>query len=223
MNKKIIKLASLILLISMLITGCSNSLKSENLELKNEIEEVKEKNAILETTINNLKNQLKEQEAKMASEKERKFESENIYTIYTADINTYEKKAGEYIYISNETPLKQKLDILVNALSEIYFKNLPIEVVKIEELDKKKIAVINLKESKENKGVTDVSKMKGDTWATGFFQGSAGGAITSTQLIETILQREYRGQWIDGVRFLYNNGNCDFEHAPNLAKVNYRK
>lgn len=47
--------------------------------------------------------------------------------------------------------------------------------------------------------------------------------MTSTALIETILQREHDGEWIDGVKFLYNNSVCDFQHAPELLNINYRR
>jgi hypothetical protein len=97
--------------------------------------------------------------------------------------------------------------------------------VKIEEVNNKKIAVINLEESKENQGIKDDGKLKAMTWATHYLQGSAGGSMTSETLIETLLQREHTGEWIDGVRFLYNGGPCDdhFQHSPNLMRVNYRE
>ena len=236
MYKRLIKTVCLIFLISIIITGCSNSLKSENMILKNEAVaaneknfrlnkeaiEIKEKNEKLENSVNDLNKKLKELEKSQV--KELPFEKKsNIYAIYTANIDTYKKEVGVYIYIPKETDLNKKLSTLANVLSEVYFNNLPIEILNIEEVDKKKIVTVNLKEAKENQGITDRNKFIGNTWATKSLQGSAGGIMTSTALIETILQRETSDEWIDGVKFLYNNDVCDFQHAPELLNINYRR
>lgn len=208
------------------MTGCSNTLKIENNTLKKEIAEVKDKNVNMEKTVSELQNtlELKEQELKMMAIRKTAFQNKNnIYPIYTSNIYTFEKEVDGYIYINNSISLMQKLDTLANVLSEVYFDNLPIQVIKIEEVDKKKIAVVNLSESKENQGITNSNDYKGKSWSLLYFQGSTGGHITSTQLIETLLQRDYKGQWIDGVRFLYNSGACDYEHAPALKNISYRK
>lgn len=227
MNKRFLKVGCLIFLMSILLSGCSNSLKNENNSLKKELIEVKNKNSSLESTNKDLTNQLEEEKQKNSIAKVSAInDKNNIYTIYTANIDTYKREADVYVYINNSTDLKQKLIIVANVLSEGYYSNLPIEVVKIEEAKGKKVAVINLKESKENQGIKDYEKFKGKTWATNYLQGSAGGSITSEALIETLLQREHNGEWIDAVRFLYNDGPCDsslFQHASDLMQVNYRK
>lgn len=223
MNKRALKTVSLIFFMSILITGCSNSLENQNNALKKDISEIKNVNTGFENTIKDLGTKLDAKEKNNMTSVPT-FQSKNdIYPIYTANINTYEKEVYAYVYIPNNTELKQKSIILANALSEKYFNNLPIEVVKIEEINNKKIAVINLSETKENQGINEQIKLTGTSWVTDYFQGSTGGKITSVKLIETMLQREHKEQWIDGVRFLYNNGVCDFEHAPDLKNVNYRK
>lgn len=213
MNRRAIKTVCYILLMGLVFTGCSNSLKSENDSLKKELEEAKTKISNLESENKDLKNQLEEQKKSNEKTNESINNKDNIYTIYTANSDTYEKQPDAYVYISNTSDLKQKLTVIANVLSEGYFSNLPIEVVKIEETYNKKIAVIDLKDNNEK------------NWVSNYLQGSAGGAITSTALIETFLQREHSGEWIDGVRFLYNGGVCEeniFQHAPDLTKVNYR-
>jgi FtsZ-binding cell division protein ZapB len=222
MNKNMIKVGSVILLTSILLTGCSNSLKDENNTLKKELTEVKSENASLVSKNKDLTNKLEEKQGN-GTDKVPVINSKNsIYTIYTANVDSYEKEVDAYVYIPDSTKLKQKLTIIANVLSEGYYNNLPIEVVKIEEVDNKKIAVINLNESKENQNEKDSEKWKGKTWATQYLQGSAGGAMTTAALIETFLQRNHTGEWIDAVKFLYNNGSCDFQHAPELMEVNYR-
>ncbi|MCF7957450.1 MAG: hypothetical protein K9M57_03270 [Phycisphaerae bacterium] len=42
------------------------------------------------------------------------------------------------------------------------------------------------------------------SWFGGPFQGSAGGSATRYTLLETFLQPDYKGQWIDGIEFRYN-------------------
>jgi hypothetical protein len=224
-NKKIIQACCLVLIMSVIFTGCSNSLKSQNEALNKELADAKSKVTSLQSANNELQNQLEDEKKKNAKESII-YNKNDIYTIYTANIDTYNKEANSYIYISSDLDLKQKVTAAANALSVGCFSNLPVEVMNIEEVNNKKIAVINLKESDENQGITDMTKLKGKSWALNYLQGSTGGAITSTSLIETFLQREHTGGWIDGVRFLYNGSKCDdnlFQHAPDLTQVSYRK
>lgn len=221
MNKNIVKAVSVIFLMNMVITGCANSLKDENTALKEELIQVQATNANLENKVQDLSKQL--EESKNSGETSASQNSTKAYPLYTANIDSYKKEIGGYININNDVELKEKLVTLTSTLSEKYFDNLPIEVLNIEDVDGKKIAVINLMESKDNQVIKEVEKFKGSSWATLYFQGSTGGQVTSITLIETLLQREYEEQWIDGVKFLYNNETCDYEHVPELGKVNYRR
>lgn len=231
MLKKTITLYSSII-ICIILVGCSNSFKDENAKLKSEIFLKESKITELEKYIKELKDKTESLEASLKyveSEKktlgDKLSKNKKFYGIYIADVFTYDKEIYFFTYIPEEKTIKQKLYILANALSQTVFDNLPIEVVKIEEVDGKRIAVINLMESKENQKISDYSLFKGRSWATGYFQGSAGGRITSTSLIETFLQKQYDGEWIDGVSFLYNGGKEGnwSDHAPQLGEVNYRK
>ncbi|MDF2593192.1 MAG: hypothetical protein K0S75_2658 [Clostridia bacterium] len=223
-KKRCIKLFCFILLLSLIITGCSTSLKNENDMLIKEVAALKEEKTALESTISDLNNTVKIQDLRIEELMKAAFrDKDHLYPLYTADSYTYEKRIEAYIYIPKETALKRKLEILANALSEVYFDNLPIQIIRIEEVEKKKIAIVNLKESAINQGITDYEKLVGKTWTMLYMQGSSGGTITETRLIETMLQREYQGQWIDGVQFLYNNETCDYEHAASLKEINYRE
>lgn len=231
MYKKLIALCIVMFSVGMIASGCSNSLKDENATLTKEISALKEENSKLSNSVvelteasKNSDDKLKELEASNALINEQISKNKNsVYPIYSADINSYVKVIQFGTYISEGLPIKNKLEALAKALSEVHFSNLPIEVSEIKEIDGKKIAVINLKESEENQKITAVLQFKGDSWATSYFQGSTGGTMTSVSLIETFLQKDYEGQWIDGVKFLYNSKICDFQHVPALNKVSYRK
>jgi predicted nuclease with TOPRIM domain len=232
MYKKVISLSVVMLVLVMIASGCSNSLKDENAKLTKEISDMKEKTSKLQDSIVELTEQaknsntkVKDLEASNAIISEQISKQKNsIYPIYSANINSYAKEIHFGTYISDNLSLKNKLDALAKALSVVQFNNLPIEVSEISEIDGKKIAVINLKESEENQKIRDVLKFKGYSWATGYFQGSTGGTMTSVSLIETFLQKDYEGQWIDGVKFLYNNLVIDtFQHIESLNKISYRK
>jgi hypothetical protein len=207
MNKKLIILCVTIFSVVIITSGCSNSLKDENIKLTKEISAMKEKNSALEKSLEELKEENKN----------------SVYPIYSANIDTYDKEVHFGTYIAENLSLKDKLDALAKRLSEVYFSNLPIEVLEITEVDGKKVAVINLKESEENQKVMDNLEFKGQSWSRNYFQGSAGGTMTSVGLIETFLQKDYKGQWVDGVKFLYNNKIVNFDHVQSLSEVSYRK
>lgn len=61
MNKRVLKTVSLILFMSIVITGCSNSLENQNNALKKEISEINNIKTGLENTIKDLRNKLEEQ------------------------------------------------------------------------------------------------------------------------------------------------------------------
>ena len=231
MNRKLTILYATICAVVMITSGCSNSLKDKNASLTKEISTVKEKNIVLEKSVVDLKEETKSLNTKLeelaaknvfVNETDSKSKS-NVYPIYSANVNTYDKEVHVGTYIAENLSLKSKFDAISKTISEVYFDKLPIEVIEITETNGKKIAVINLKESEENQKVTDISRFKGKSWASNYFQGSTGGTMTSICLIETFLQRDYKGQWIDGVKFLYNNKVISFDHVPSLGEVSYRK
>lgn len=147
--------------------------------------------------------------------------SENMYKLYSTDANTGRQLSND-ITIANNLTLEEKLNTIASKLSQTYFKNLPIKVLRIEQVNGKKVAIINLDESDENKGKRNRADYSEPNWAAGFLQGSTGADITSSSLINSFLQRNVSGEWIDGVRILYRNKPCDFEHAPVLGGIVYR-
>lgn len=125
-----------------------------------------------------------------------------------------------YVNVPQVLPLQVQLNTIAQALSAFCFDYLPIEVSGIQEYDGKKVAVVNLKEFK---GFRIGEPWHGASWAHEYFQGSAGGASTSTILIESFLQRDNPLPWIDGVVFLYEDHPLSaFEHVTPLMKTNFR-
>lgn len=131
-------------------------------------------------------------------------------SIYSIDDNSLEPNQSGTIEVNETSTLQDKLKELAKAVSEKKFDNLPIEVKSIDTVNGKKVATINLTDSNNKKWVPK-------------FQGSTGGSVTANTLIENFLQsnNKSKGEWIDGVKFLYNNETIEYEHASDLSTVKY--
>ncbi len=214
----------------------NTALKTENdlldriLNLEKNLEEITEENDIQNNKIVYLQNEIvrtnylvKEQVEIINLKDNKDYTDENlILPIYTANTNTYEKEIKFYMAIPKNISMEEKLDIVANKVSQYCFGGLPIEVLEIIEIGDKRVAIVNLEESVLNKGVDSLDKIVGKAWIPHYFQGSCGGTITSNELVETFLQRDYNGEWIDGVHFLYESNTMDFDHVGNLYDINYR-
>lgn len=132
-------------------------------------------------------------------------------SIYTIDENSLEPNESSALEVDESLSLEDKLKELSKTVSEKRFDKLAIEVKSIDTVNGKKVATINLADSGTNKWVPK-------------FQGSTGGAVTSNTLIENFLQsnNKSRGEWIDGVKFLYNNEAIEYDHVSDLSTVKYR-
>lgn len=140
-------------------------------------------------------------------------ENHEVFKIYSADDMTGEKLVVGDVRVKEDANLEEKLTELTAALSKKVFK-LPMVYKGIEDVFGQKIAVIELMESE--KGDSDVS------WKSLYFQGSTGGMMTSVSLTETILQKDFTGEWVDGAKFLYEGEHIDFEHVSDLYGTKYR-
>lgn len=132
-------------------------------------------------------------------------------SIYSIDENSLEPNESSTIEVDENLSLEDKLKQLCKTLSEKKFDNLSLEVKSIDTVNGKKVATINLADANNKK------------WSQKF-QGSTGGAVTTNTLIENFLQssNKSRGEWIDGVKFLYNNEKIEYEHASDLSDIQYR-
>ena len=204
-KRRVTAYLSVICILALVTTGCSNALKTENEKLSDANKQIETKLAEQTEQINKLNDQLKEtkgtqQQLPAATE---------LFPLYTADVNDMKQKVGCYIAVLEDSDLKTKLTQIANSLSQFYFSSLPIEVT---EIDSGKIAHINLKEQGTNK----------NSWAQTYFQGSTGGQITTIQLVQSFLQKDYTRDWIAGLEFTYNGKPIEAQHIPDLAQIIHR-
>lgn len=145
--------------------------------------------------------------------------TDHFFKIHTHNPNSYvgEIKISTYVAIREDLSLFEKLKLLADMLSRFRFGNLPINVLKIENRDTKKIAIVELEEKE--------GRYFPWSWRGQYFQGSTGGDITTATLVETLLQRDYEGDWIDGVEFYYEGKPMrgDWDHVPGLFGTMYRE
>ena len=151
---------------------------------------------------------------------------ESINTIemllYSKDLNTDEQVIVGEVEVNEDLSLEEKIEKLSKELSEKVFDNLPIEFVKINDIEGKKIALFNLDELGNNAKDITFDKYEGINWINNYFAGSAGGSVTEYTLITTLLQKNYTGEWIDGIEFTYKNSKIEFDHVPALGEITYR-
>jgi hypothetical protein len=108
-----------------------------------------------------------------------------------------------YISVPTNQDLSMKISILLDSVSAYNFNNLKIEPLGIDENeDNYKILKINLKENPGFKMPDSLGNYR--SWYD-FFQGSMGGGRTTIILIESTLQKQYKGEWVDAVEFYYQN------------------
>ncbi len=121
-----------------------------------------------------MKTEVKQEETNKTEVKKEEVKEPDVevdyFNIYTANIDTYEKEVKIKKSVPKTTekdPRMYQLRHIVYSLSKNCFSGLPIEFVKIENVNGKDIAIINLKERKENEGIVDYDKLKvkGETWS----------------------------------------------------------
>ncbi|HAX61050.1 MAG TPA: hypothetical protein DCX95_00600 [Elusimicrobia bacterium] len=172
----------------------------------------------LKIEVENYKKEIGKTKADVLSQQNPYNKNDYFFEVYSRDSDTMEKIILFYIKLPNELPLTEKLKILSQKLSTIKFSYLPIDILKIEQINGKNVAIINLSEPK-------MIVPSSITWKSHYFQGSAGGSITTTMLVDTFLQKNYTGEWIDGVQFYYNGEPIpnDYWDHINLSNIKYRK
>jgi len=143
-----------------------------------------------------------------------------VLQLYGPDDQAMAVYVQHVIAAPQNATLKDKLDFVAGELSRKMFKGLPIVVVDIKELKGQLVAHIDLRE--------DEALRKQDariSWRHGYFQGTAGGAMTASTLTRTFLQHGYPGEWIEGVVFSYHGRPITedaYEHLGSLSGLLWR-
>lgn len=133
------------------------------------------------------------------------------FSLYSIDENSLEPNEVGSVSIDASKNLKDKLTELSNSISKTNFDGLKLTVKSIDTVDGKKVATINLTDSGNKSWVQK-------------FQGSTGGQVTANTLIENYLQTNNKSnsEWIDGVKFLYNDEAIEYDHVSDLSEIHYR-
>ncbi|MGG7177817.1 hypothetical protein ACQPU1_09500 [Clostridium paraputrificum] len=196
------------LLIGFTLVGCSTNDKAQLESNKN--------NASISYNDNNTANENDKNNDNNITEKPTEPEKsvEIMLSVYTADDQTLTPIELSTIKMDEKLELKDKVSKLAKELSNKNFKDLPINLIRIDVIDGKKIAIVSLDE---------IDKNTSPSWSREYFQGSTGGAVTTKSLVETFLQNNYKGEWIDGVQFLYEKYPVNFQHVEDLKKCYYRE
>jgi len=135
-----------------------------------------------------------------------------IYS-YNAQVNV--GTVQHCLWVPNEYTVDQKLNLIGELLMKYKFNKGTIELMRIEQRGDKKIAIVNLRETKECPFA----------WKGLYFQGSCGGGETTYILKNTFLQPDYTGVWTHGVEFWYEGEAIkegDWDHIF-LHGTMYRK
>ncbi len=226
--KKIKYTTLLFLVFMLLIIGCirkspdrevdSPVTIDENLMILKEIENLSTRVSYLENRTSILKALVAEQVLILSDEFDKN--AQIMLPIYQMDVDTYEIIVQYYVLVQSDILLKEKLEMLATKLSRYSCDSLPIEILRIENVNGNRIAVINLVDKVD---VFEAGYRR--TWAGNYLQGSTGGSATTAMLVNTFLQKEYTKEWIDGVQFLYNNEvTNNFEHVDGFfGRIYYRK
>ena len=174
----------------------SDSKKEDKVEDKNQTEE-------------NDKNKNENEQNTQTNEKDTN--NKIKLSIYSIDENSLEPNEVGSVSLDANLNLNDKLAQFSNSISKTNFDGLTIQVKSIDTIDGKKVATINLADSGNN------------TWVQRF-QGSTGGQVTANTLIENYLQSNNKSnfEWIDGVKFLYNNETIEYDHVAELSEIHYR-
>jgi len=108
-----------------------------------------------------------------------------------------------YISIPTNQNLIKTATILLDSVSANNFNNLKLEVSGIyKNKDSLEILKVNLKENPGFKIPDSLGNYR--SWYE-YFQGSMGGEQTTIILIESTLQKQFKGKWVEAVEFYYQN------------------
>ncbi len=132
--------------------------------------------------------------------------------IYTSNIDTGASENHSIVSVLKLLPINKKMSHLALKLSNEIFQGKPIVLKEIVIEEGKKIAYFNLQD--KNKDISST-----DNWYSSF-QGSTGAQLTLNSIVDTLLQKEFKGDWIDGINLTYNRQYIEFDHIS-FENVHY--
>ncbi|MDO5517372.1 MAG: hypothetical protein Q4F66_07435 [Clostridium sp.] len=212
MTRKLILSVVLMLSLTMVSCGTNKSASTDQSSNTNSSSSsVQEQPKTDSTSSQNSEDKNKDTVKDSDSTKSEKKDNTVKFSIYNVDENSLEPNEVKSISINESDSLQDKVKKVAESVSETNFNGLPIEVKSIDTINGKKVATINLTDSGSN------------TWVQRF-QGSTGGQVTANTLIENFLQTNNKSntEWIDGVKFLYNNETIEYDHVSDLSNIQYR-
>lgn len=127
-------------------------------------------------------------------------EDDGEYRSYSAEavLRVYGLRSGNpperFVIPPEDYDLRSSLRTVAAALSRETFEGLPIHVIGVETIDGELRAFVDLSEPETESE---------NTWMGVYFQGSALAGQTKRALLQTFLQPEFRGRWLDSVTFYY--------------------
>jgi predicted RNase H-like nuclease (RuvC/YqgF family) len=220
MRKNMLKVLAVIMSLSLLVAcgkestddldpqqGNITELEERIATLEADNAELKEENDALKAEIEILKS---EEPAEEPVDEDPMVEEEEELPIFGAEEDGTMIQAST-IVVKTDEPLINKMTMLGDELGDKVFNGLTMEAVEIKVEDGKDILYVDLKEGSGEVGAA--------SWVYDYFQGSTGGQVTETALVETFLQREYGGIWIDGVHFTLDGESIQYDHVPNLKET----
>lgn len=220
------KISLLALILSTTLVGCSN-LKESNNELSQDSSSVSDTTIDKSNSSNNVSdsqnvtpqedntiedefksnnNQVEDTQPEFESninqdniEKDSNKPDYENFKLYTLDVNDTDKILEyENISLDKNLSVNDKITELLLALEKDYFQD-----------DKANIYL----ESIDNNGIATINLVNEASWRP-HFQGSTGGQVSQKTIIETILQRDYTGDWINGVNVIIDGKKQEvFDHA----------
>ena len=129
------------------------------------------------------------------------------FKLYTFDSEDNDKRIvlKDIHNIDKDDTLENKINALLSSLKKDYFKD-----------DKANIQLESI-----NDGIATINLVDENSWRK-HFQGSTGGYINQKTIVETLLQRDYDGEWIKGVNVLIDGKKQEvFDHAS-FEEIFYR-
>ncbi|MEQ8156908.1 MAG: hypothetical protein ABRQ25_18885 [Clostridiaceae bacterium] len=134
------------------------------------------------------------------------------FTIYDIDSSTMKPVPSYNFPVNKNADFHAKVDAIASEVVKNYFPGL-LYGMSYKKVDGKTLGVFNMIDTKPHTfEYTWYQKM----------QGSTGAQLSYKRIVENLLQRNYKGTWIDGVEILYNGSSAEFEHAPEISSVIYR-